>query len=201
MTNNFNKIKELLDFSEKNTMYFIQILQRKKENPDMKKGVRVVDNFYLYSENDLDKLESKIIEACEKYNARAYINLNKLDMKKIALYTQKKIIDLMIQGEYKSVKNAYSSVCGSHTSEINKRWIIDIDAEELQYKEQIVKIVNELHLLTKKKDYKIVAEIPSRSGLHIISNPFNIKLFNDKIENLGIKIDVQKNSPTILYCL
>jgi len=201
MTNNFNKIKELLNFDNENTFFFIQILQRRKENPEMKKGSRVIDNFYIYSKEDLDKLESRIIESTTKYNARAYINLNKLDLENIALHTQKKIIDLMIQKEYKAIKNAYATVCGKHTSEKSKRWIVDIDKNELIFKEEIVNIINELHKLTKKQDYKILAEIPSRTGLHIISNPFNVKIFGDKMLELGIKIDIQKNSPTILYCL
>ena len=198
MTDNFNKIKELLDFSEENTFYFIQILQRRKENPEMKKGVRVIDNFYLYELEDLDKLKEKIVESCEKYNARAYINVNRLDLERIALFTIKKITDLVVQKQYKAIKNAYSAVCGAHTCESNKRWVVDIDEDELKFKDEIVEIIKNLHKNV-KKDYKILAEIPSKTGLHIISNPFNIKVFNEEIEKLDINIAVQKNSPTILY--
>lgn len=199
MTNNFDNIKKILEFSEKNDFYYIMILQRRKENPDMKIGVRNIDNLYLYSIDDLDKIKNRIIETCEKYNARAYINLNRLDMEKIALYTQKKIIDLIIQGEFKYIKNAYASVCGSHTTEKTKKWVIDIDENELKYKDNIVNLISNLHTLNNKK-YKIIAELPSKSGIHIISNPFDLKIFNDEINKLGIKIDVKKNSPTILYC-
>ena len=73
---------------------------------------------------------------------------------------------------------------------------------ELQYKDKIVEIVNDLHKLINKKEYKIIAELPSKTGIHIISNPFNIELFNDKLtKELNIHINVQKNSPTILFCL
>jgi hypothetical protein len=201
MTNNFSKIKELLDFDNENTFYFIQILQRRKENPNMKSGVRIIDNFYLYSVEDLDKLKDKIIETCEKYNARAYINVNKLNLERIALFAMKKTASLIIEKQYKALKNVYASVCGSHTSENSKRWVIDIDTDELKYKSVIVDFINHLHSQNKKTEYKIIAEIPSKTGLHIISNPFNLKFFNDKMQELGIKINVHKNNPTILYCL
>ena len=89
MADNFDQINTLLDFSEQNTFYFIQILKRRKENPDMRTGVQVIDNFYVYGPNDLEKLREKIVERCVKHNARAYINLNRLELEKVALYTAK----------------------------------------------------------------------------------------------------------------
>jgi len=181
-------------------MYFIQILKRRKENPEMEKGVRVMDNFYIYSIEDLEKFENRIIEICEKNNARAYINVNKLDIERIALFVMKKVADLIVQNQFKSIKNVYPTVCGQHSSEENKRWIVDIDTNELPYKENIIEIINELHIQT-KKNYKILAEIPTKSGLHLISNPFNLKEFNDKLWKLNIKVDVHKSTPTLLYCV
>lgn len=200
MTNNFDIIKQLLDFDSDRVFYFINILKRRKENPEMENGVRVIDNFYIYSIEDLEKYEKRIIEICEKNNARAYINVNKLDVERIAMFTMKKVADLIVQKQFKAIKNVYATVCGQHSSEENKRWIVDIDTNELPYKEKIVEIINELHIQT-KKNYKILAEIPTRSGLHLISNPFNLKEFNDRLAKLNIKVDVHKNTPTLLYCV
>jgi len=199
MTNNFNLIKSLLDFDNERVFYFIQLLKRRKENPEMENGVRVIDNFYIYSIEDLNKFENRITEICEKNNARAYINVNKLDVERIAMFVMKKVADLIVEKQFKAIKNVYPTVCGQHSSEEDKRWIVDIDANELQYKDKIVEIINNLHLKT-KKNYRILAEIPTKSGLHLISNPFNKKEFNDEMTKLGIKIDVHKNTPTLLYC-
>ena len=200
MTNNFSKIKELLDFDTKNTFYFIQVLKRRKENPEMGNGVRVIDNFYIYSIEDLNKCENRIIEICEKNNARAYINVNKLDVERIAMFVMKKVADLIVEKQFKAIKNVYPTVCGSHSSETNKRWIVDIDTNELPFKDEIINIINGLHIKTKKSKYKILAEIPTKSGLHLISNPFNLKEFDEILKNkLNIKVDVHKNTPTLLY--
>lgn len=195
MIDNFKDIEKLLDFSEKDTFYFIQILKRRKENPEMKTGVRVVDNFYLYRPEDLDKIKEKIVEICTLNNARAYINVNRLDLQRIALFASKKTIELIIQGDYASVKNVYPSVCGSHSSENEKRWVVDIDTKDNQVYDTIRSYIEELHRQIPKSSYKILAVLETKNGIHIISNPFNLKLFKDKFP----EIDVHKSSPTILY--
>jgi hypothetical protein len=206
MVDNFKLISQLLDFSEQNTFYFIQILKRRKENPEMKTGVAVIDNFYVYNDQDLEKLREKIVDRCSKHNARAYINLNRLDLEKVALFTMKQMMDYIILGDFKAVKNAYATACGSHHSEKSKRWVIDIDAEFLERKEEIYKIVDELHKEIPKTNYKILAEVPTKSGVHIITNPFNMEKFRKIVmeratspEDPILKMDVQKNSPTVLY--
>jgi hypothetical protein len=203
MQDNFDQISSLLDFSEPNTFYFIQLLKRRKENPEMKTGVQVIDNFYIYNSSDLQKMKDRIIERCVKHNARAYINLNRLDLEKIAMYTAKTIIDYIIAKDFKSVKNIYATVCGSHHSDKSKKWLIDIDAEFLERKDEIYQIVEKLHEEVTKSNYKILAEIPTKSGVHIITNPFNIEKFRkillERATSQTLSIDVQKNSTTVLY--
>jgi ribulose bisphosphate carboxylase small subunit len=197
---NFEQIKELLNFSEPNTFYFIQILKRRKENPDMRTGVRVINNYYLDSTDDLERLRERILEDCKKHNARAYINLNRLDYEKVALHTMKQVAEYIIQKDYKAVKNAFSTTCGSHHSEKEKRWIIDIDEEFIEQKEMIRKVVEELHTEIKDNSYKILAEITTKSGFHIITNPFNIDKFkkDKRLHFVGDNL-IHKNSPTLLY--
>ena len=205
MVDNFKLIESLLDFSEKNTFYFVQILKRRKENPEMKTGVSVIDNLYVYNLADLEKLREKITERCTKNRARAYINLNRLDTEKIAMYTVKQMMDYILLGDFIAVKNAYATTCGSHHSEKSKRWVIDIDEEFLDKKDNIRSIIEQLHLEIAGNKYKILAEVPTRSGVHIITNPFNMEKFR-KILPVAfpqgshvLSIDVQKNSPTCLF--
>ena len=210
MIDNFDTIKSLLDFSKADTFYFIQILKRRKENPEMKSGTSVIDNFYVYELNDMDKLKDKIIDRCVKHNARAYINLNKLNLEKVALYTQKHIIDCIINKDFKGVKNAYATVCGSHHSEKNKRWIIDIDGPLAE--EKYMSTIKEFITKELGPGYSILADIPTKNGIHIISNPFNIEKFKIKLKQYYhyfplseevkaelSRLAIQKNSPTVLY--
>jgi len=43
MTNNFELINDLLDFTQEDTFYFVQILKRRKENPLLSKSSVVVE--------------------------------------------------------------------------------------------------------------------------------------------------------------
>ena len=194
--NNFDAIKNLLDFTVPNTMYFLQILKRRKENPDLKTNVKVVNNYYLYTDTDLDKYKEYIIEDCEKHNARAYMNVNRLDTYRIALHTQSKITELLLNNDFKAVRNAYASACGNHHAEHNKRWVLDIDVTDMNFVNEVVAYITELQSEI-KGGYKVLGVLPTKNGYHIISNPFNKKKFVDRYsdELVGIK----DSSPTLLY--
>ena len=193
--NNFEIISSLLDFPRDKSFYFMQVLKRRKENPELKSNSLVINNYYLYEKGDLEKLKERIVEDCVKNNARAYINVNTLDLEKIAMFAMQKTVELVIKGDFKAVKNAYASTCGSHHSEENKRWVIDIDTFDRQFIDKVRGEIEVLQAEIKGNQYKILAEVPTKNGLHIITNPFNLKKFQDK--NLGV--DVHKNNPTILF--
>jgi hypothetical protein len=195
MTDNFDIIYSLLNFPHQKSFYFIQILKRRKENPELKSNSAVVNNFYLYNKEDLEKLRGRIVEDCTKNNARAYINVNTLDLEKIAMFTMQKTVELVIKGDYKAVKNAYASTCGSHHSEENKRWVIDIDTKDRDFIDKVRGEIETLQAEIKNNQYKILAEVPTKAGIHLISHPFRLDKFKQKFP----EVDVQKNSPTILY--
>jgi len=92
MVDNFNQCANLLEFDNALDFYFVQIFQRRKDagNENMKRNVRVVKDFYIYSQEDLLSLKDKIVETCEKYNARAYLRVNKRNLKQVALFAAKK---------------------------------------------------------------------------------------------------------------
>jgi hypothetical protein len=200
MVNNFKQIGEILKFEKPTDFYFIQILKRRKDNPEMDKHVRVIYSYYLYSLDDLWKLESKIVEKCDINNARAYIYLNRRNMQTVAYQSIRLTAELIANGDYKAVKDVYNSCCGQYSDEKkDKKWVIDID-DTIDQKviDSVMGRVANLHLQANKKgnvQYKIIATLSSKSGIHIITNPFNMDNFKKDYPG----IDVNKNSPTILY--
>ena len=82
MINNLEIIKPLLNFSSEDDFYFLQILQRKKENPQLGSNSRVIKNYYIKSVEHLELRYPEIIELCSVFNARASIRLNKEVLKK-----------------------------------------------------------------------------------------------------------------------
>ena len=120
MTNNFDKIRNFLNFKNENDFYFIQIIKRRKENPDLKTNSKIVRDIYIYSLEDFDKKIDNIKYLCEVEKARAYIRLNKRDSKKVGLQMLKRIADLISSENYKSICNIYPSVAGKFSSDKDK---------------------------------------------------------------------------------
>lgn len=168
----------------------------------MKKDVSLLDNFFIYSVDDLDKYKDRIIDICDRNNARATIRLNIRNAQKLSYQTMKIITDLMIQGDYKSVKSAYLSACGQFNSDKNKKWIIDLDGSDVDLRGKIINEINDIYQLnasytTKSLDNrKIITEIKTKNGLHIICNPFDLNEFKKRIKS---DIQIHKDQPTILY--
>ena len=189
MINNSTQIKSLLKF-EPGLFYFVQIFKRRKDNPDMAKDMMVIDNFYIYTEEQFDKYMPRIIEICNLNNDRAYIRLNRRSDKKIALQMLSRIASMVAAEQY-NVKNVYNSIAGEYHAEEDKTWIIDIDSKD---NKQILQIKLDIDSCMPFGTDKIVAEIPTKNGIHLITKPFDLRTFKDKYE-----IDIHKDNPTILY--
>jgi hypothetical protein len=198
MINNIEIIKTLLEFNSQDEFYHLQVLKRKKENPELGSNSYVVKTYYVGS---IDYLESKmpeIINLCEFHNARAYINLNRRSYEQLSLQVLKKIIDQMSNQDFKSIKNAYDSVCGSFIKEPNKKWIVDLDDVAPEEVSPLMLAHIDYHcepIATSLEEGKCLTIIPTKNGCHLITKPFNTKTFSDKYPD----IDIQKNNPTLLY--
>lgn len=159
--NNFEKIKEILKFENKNDFYFIQILKRRKDNPEMDRDVKVIKSFYIFSQKELDDLEPIITTLCENENARAYIRLNRRNLEAVgfellkeriksleinndngilfadisyltAMLSRKHFDDILSTFTSTSQdRKLFDSVCGSSPHDKDKTWIVDIDYEDV----------------------------------------------------------------------
>jgi len=210
MVNNFNIIKPLLQWDNADQFYFLQLLQRKKDAaPGMKvngtnNNSRLIKAYYVKSLEHLEFIEPEIIELCKIFNARASINLNKRSFEKTALQNLKLVTDNLINKNFNKVYKTYSSAAGKFSHDKNKKWIIDVDKEEIIWTEQIINAAYECDPIGNK----LICKIPSKSGVHLITKPFNRSQFQDKLE-LQLReyqmtevpnINFQINNPTNLFC-
>jgi hypothetical protein len=199
MINNFTIIKKYLDFSNLETYYFLQIIQRRKDNPDLGKDMRIIDDIFIYSLEQFERMEDEVITKCITNNARAYFRLNKRSLKKSAMQLLKKVTTMIIDENYKSVKNAYSSVSGEFHNDEDKKWIVDID--NVVYDGNFG--YNHESMLMKLKSLQIETGrepllnlIQTKNGVHIITRPFNVNEF----KKVYPTIDIHKDNPTLLFC-
>jgi hypothetical protein len=185
MVDNFELLKPFMTFEDDSKFYFLQVIKRRKDNPELKGNNKVISNYQIYSLEDYHKYYLYAVRECQLNNARAYLRLNVRDDKKVGLECLRRMANLIADGNHKAVKNTYDTVCGKHHSDKNKKWIVDFDDEWMPEKDDRVQDII-------KAGGKIYAEIPTKSGCHIISSPFNLSKFK-------WMIDIHKDNPTILY--
>lgn len=196
MVNNFELIKSLLTFNTKDEFYFVQVIQRKKDNPDCNylgsnNSSRLIKAYYISSIEKLNKYEKEIIELCKLFNARAGINLNKRSFEKTAFNTMDYMIQQMKVGNWDSVLQAYNTACGVYNPTSDKVWLLDVD----DIGRKANNIVNFIEKNCKPEGNKFINIIPSKTGYHIIMKPFDTKTFQEKYPD----IEIHKNNPTNLY--
>lgn len=227
MVDNFDIIRKILRFDNEGECYYVQLLRRAADDPkpDGKPDPayhgnmhsRSVKDYFIHSLEHLDQVENEIKELCKMFNVRAYIRLNRRSFKKIALQMLKHIAEQASSGgTYSSPHHLVSSAAGTVHDEPNKTWLVDLDAEYLPYEQDIKNIICDCEpIRTLIADAACTREtfldehtwtIPTKSGKHIIVQPFNKKEFSDKWEayckDNGIALEcpmIHKDNPTILF--
>lgn len=202
---NFEQIKSLLSFESDDCFFHLQLLVRKKDLPEADKGrnnnARCIKTYYIKNLEYLESKKTEIINLCEMFTARAYINLNAKSFKKSAILTVAEITNRIIQNQEEYIYRAYESVIGDSKANIGeKRWIIDVDSKDYDLVATTIREINKCQSRQDQENdryFNVITVIPTLNGYHIITHPFNLK----QIEPFRClnPFDVQKNNPTLLY--
>ena len=194
---------KIIDFDNFNDDWFYQIfiLKRKKDDGILKKNSSLIKSYRVSNLEYLNrKLEEEIIPLCDFFKARAMINVNVKSYRKVAFESLKKLAEEISQEHYKAGLDKLVTSAGSTTGMVgdkSKKWIIDLDSKDEEYKQEIIRIINSKDMLKGYNDGdndRIIGIIPSKSGYHLISNPFDINQF---LEILKIESIYEDNHLTI----
>ena len=216
---NFDIIRRLLKFDDKDDFYFLQIIQRKKDGndvPSANNSYRTIKTYYIRSVEDFDRRKPAIIQLCEQNNARAYINLNVRNAKEVALTAAKVYIDLVREDRCEQGHRVYDHACGvTPKMGVKKKWIVDIDDLTPEQVDIICEKICKCRSAYPMENPdavtfdNIIAEIPTAHGVHIITHGFDVGRFCEILEQTTsitltkeqIKeiVTVKKDNPTLLY--
>lgn len=192
MINIIEQIKPLLSFETNDDYYFLQILRRKKDNPDNESNSTIIKSYYIKNIEYLEKKYDEIIKLCDMFNARASLRLNKRSFRKTSLMAMEIMLKNGIMEGWEFSRRAYDSAAGKHHNDKNKKWIVDIDNNPSY------DTINEFKSFISECEpigNKIIDILKTKSGAHIITKPFNTKKFCDKFPG----IDIHKDNPVNLY--
>jgi hypothetical protein len=197
MIDNLELLKPFLTFDTEDDFYYLQILQRKKDNPDITKNTKVIQNYFIRNMEYLESHYKEIKLLCDVFNARASLRLNKRSFKRVAFRALQNITAQMMQDDFMSAKQAYSKACGQCHNDKDKKWIVDVDEDFFDMNEVdcIAAIEDSIDLCDPQmQGGRILARVPTKTGVHLITSPFNISQFP-----FSSDVDIHKDNPTILY--
>lgn len=214
--NNFDLIKNHLTFDSPDDFYFVQVFVRGKDgrtanvdggpmNSNNKN--RMVRIWTIRSLDEFEHAKYDIISIANSVGGRAYIHPTKRSFKDVARECLRLSTETYLSENYDGMKTAYARACGVSYNKKDKKFLVDIDwddfAEEIAtylYKGR-EDLLNNVRMFIDSQcepyegESKILYEVPTLHGIHLITKPFNVKKFHDRFP----KIVVHKNNPTLLY--
>lgn len=193
---------------ENGEFYFVQILIRGKDghNVNGNNKNRLIRYYVVREKEKLLELRPEIVMLCRFHNARAYIHTTPREDKAVAAEMLKDAVNEFTVGNYHVFRRLFSTACGRSYSTTKKTFLVDLDgvyAEEpkRKYFENIIK-----NCRGKNGENKIIVEVPTKNGMHLICHPFDIGEFEMKArmhffkEDIDfVPPDIHKNNPTLLY--
>ena len=214
MTNNFKLIKDFIQArwggqfdSFTDAFYMVEIICRAKDNARIVAGNHKFRTYYIRTMEDFDKYENEIKLLCDALQMRAYISINHKSMKHVTLNTLAEYANRIAKENFDKPYSLFDSCAAKYVERSEQLWIIDVDKDDAdwysvngectvdQLTEYYVGMVEDCE--PKKK---IVAVIPTKSGRHIITHPFNtVEFANKACRCRCIDTLIKKNHLTLLY--
>ena len=206
MTNNINIMRQyMIDLgiplmqSYRKDLYFdVQLIRRGKDNKDMPAANYTFKTYYIDSIELFDRYIEEIKTCCELFKLRAYISVNAKSKIELSKKTLLKYAEMVTTEEFKKPWRLCDSVNGELDGP-EKRWVLDIDDMNIN-DERLKKYCEFIESCDSKFEKVIVVCLPTKSGVHIITHPFNSVKFENLCIEQGLEApEIKKNHITLLY--
>ena len=206
---NFDRIKSLMDYkADGDTLYFVQIMRRKKDNPYMSGNYDFVKQYYFKTMDEFESSEDEIKSLCQRHNARAYIYINARSAAMVDKWTS---INMSRFKRHPSMGakyqwNAKSLAAGRSLDEPDRPLcFVDIDSSDMEDIKKAMKIIRDAGIKP------LYAYRSLNNGLHIIlpdkeaAKKLDFSPINGNLNGLSqfaknnAKVSVEIDKPVLLY--
>ena len=205
MTDNFNRFKEFMRLPETeggDAYYVIELVRRGKDCPDLPAANYHFKNYYIDSMQKYDKVQNEIRLLCRTLRLRAYVSVNRKSFRRVTMDTIAEMSRRAALDDFRRPHAVFESCSGKFVDKNDEHWLVDVD-DFIGYntQEHCVTISNFINDCRPYGD-KIELMLPTKSGMHLITRPFDLNAFNGC---MGVFTDwiprpeVKKNHLTLLF--
>lgn len=213
MTNNIELMRNymirqgipMLDKNMGDLFFIVMLVRRGKDHPDLPAANYTFKTYYIDSISKFDYFLDEMIKCCDLFKLRAYISVNIKSKKEYSKMCAFKFTQNILNNEYKKPWRVGDHVFGKIRIKNKNTWLIDLDdinldnEEDRLYFDQVINIINSCD---SNFDPIIIEKVPTRTGYHLLTHPFNIDKFEKKWKTMDLKHDIpgiNKNHITLLY--
>lgn len=212
---NFDGVSNLLNFGKyKDTIYFVQIVKRDKDNPGQKSrynACKYLKEYYFEGLDEFLNAESEIKDLCKRENARAYIYMNARSKSVIDKWTQ---INLSRMKRHRGMDdkfggNAKALAAGRSFDDPSRPLcFVDVDSDDPKDIDMALAIIK-YHGIQPLYTYRSL-----NNGIHIIlpnvedAKKLKFDIINGDLSGMSkrvqmnAKVGLEIDKPTLLYaCL
>ena len=211
MKDNFDILKDFMDFSDPGKFYLALVVQRKKDNPELDRSERIIKNYMIPTREKLEYIREEMETLCKVFNARVYLYVNRRSFKNTQKAMTKVLIDQICAESVSNLNHLFDSCAAAHGCG-DKNWIIDVD---LPHKPDVcssdsymrlesdikMRLFDELETLKPELpdgETRVRLVVPSKNGFHIVTKPFDTRKW-EHIRNsvlslehkYGLEIDLE----------
>lgn len=205
MTDNFERFRPFMQLPEEeggDAYYVIELVRRGKDCPDLPATNYHFKNYYINTLKKYDGVQEEIRTLCRTLRLRAYVSVNRKSFRQVTMNT---IAEMSRRASLDDFRRPYAvfEICsGKFVDKDDKHWVVDVD-DFVGYntQEHCQTIRNFINDCQPYGD-KIELMLPTKSGMHLITKPFDINAFNGC---MGVFTDwiprpeIKKNHLTLLF--
>lgn len=190
---NWVHVCEHLNFDDPDKFYFIELIQRKKDDASFPAKNRMVKYYCVNNLDYYDAIENEVKKLSDVTGSRVYILINRRSYMKCCLNVLKDTSQLILDHNYQHFPKLVSTVVGRHADETEKNWVVDLDGKTPEQEKEIKDYIDSIEPYIVGS--KVKWENPTLHGKHLITSAFNTQKFGENFPD----VDIHKDNPTLLY--
>ena len=208
MTDNFERFRSFMQLPEDeggDAYYVIELIRRGKDCPDLPAANYHFKNYYIDTLKKYDSVQEEIRTLCRMLRLRAYVSVNRKSFRQVVMNTIAEMSRRAAIDDFRRPYAVFESCSGKFVDKSDKHWVVDVDDCSVFGKlgeRSKAWDCRDVMSVCKPTGEKVELVMPTRSGVHLITKPFDVQHFKELCERgFGWNEipEIKNNHLTLLY--